>query len=453
MNVKMTRRHFIGTAAVAGAGMNLHFSSVANAAECGSTVSATAKPVLLGGKPVRTKGFQSWPVVSEHDETSIQEVVHSGRWYRGKSVEEFEEAYAKLNDAKYCLATSSGTSALYASLGGLGVGPGDEVIVPPYTFVATVNVVLLNYAMPVFVDSDRETFLMDPKKLESAITPRTAAIIPVHIGGAAADMDNILAIAKKHNVPVIEDACQAHLGQWRERNLGTLGTTGCFSFQISKNLGSGEGGAVLTNDESMANKCFAFHNNCRKRKTASYNFTYEGGRATNIRMTEFQGALLLSQMRGLEQRAKTRHENGKYLTGMLREIPGIVPARMYDGCTRNAYHLYMFRYQPEKFSNLPRQKFMKALSAEGIPCSGGYGPLNKASFIKNALNARPYVKVYGKDTIAKWDDDNRCPENDKLCEEAVWFTQNMLLGPRSDMDEIAEAVRKIKKHAEILVKS
>ena len=442
MSREVNRRQFI--AATTSASVGLALTGATRAAE---------KPALLGGTPVRTKGYQSWPMVAAPDEKAVLEVVHTGRWYRSRSVDQFEETYAKLNGAKYCVATSSGTSALYTSLGALGVGPGDEVIVPPYTFVATVTVVLLHYAMPVFVDSDRETFLMDPGKLEAAITDRTAAIIPVHIGGAAADMDSILAIAKRRNVPVIGDACQAHLGQWRGRGLGSWGTTGCYSFQVSKNLPSGEGGAILTNDEPMANKCYAFHNCCRRRSRASSSFNYEGGRNTNVRMTEFQGALLLSQMTGLEQRANTRSENAQYLTSMLREIPGTLPARRYEGCTRNAYHLYMFRYQPENFSNLPRNKFVKALRAEGIPCSTGYGRLNEASFIQDALNSRPYVKVYGKAAVEEWAQRNRCPENDKLCEEAVWFMQNMLLGPRSDMDQIAEAIRKIQAHASQLAKA
>ena len=442
MSREVNRRQFI--AATASAGVGLALTGATQAAE---------KPAVLGGKPVRTKGYGAWPMVDAADEKAVLEVVRAGRWYRNRSVGQFEEAYAKLNQAKYCVATSSGTSALLTSLGALGVGPGDEVIVPPYTFMATVTVALLHYAMPVFVDSDRETFVMDPGKLEAAITDRTAAILPVHIGGTAADMDSILAIAKKRNLPVIGDACQAHLAQWRNRSVGSWGTTGCYSFQVSKNLPSGEGGAILTNDETMANKCFAFHTCCRRRSGASSNFTYEGGRNTNVRMTEFQGALLLSQMEGVEERANTRHENGKYLSSMLREIPGILPARMYEGCTRNAYHLYMFRYQPERLSNLPRNKFVKALRAEGIPCSTGYGRLNEASFIRDALNSRPYVKVYGKAAIDKWVERNRCPENDKLCEEAVWFMQNMLLGPRSDMDEIAEAVRKIQAHAAALART
>jgi dTDP-4-amino-4,6-dideoxygalactose transaminase len=406
-----------------------------------------AKPALLGGKPVRAGSYPSWPVVTSADEKSVLEIVRTGRWYRSQSVEQFENSFALMHGAKHCVAVSSGTSALYTSLGALGVGPGDEVIVPPYTFVATVNVAMLHYAMPVFVDSDRDTFQMDPAKLEAAITERTAAIIPVHIGGSAADLDSILAIAKKRGVPVIEDACQAVLGRWRDRGLGSWGTSGCFSFQVSKNICSGEGGAILTNDEAIANDCHAFHNCCRKRPGAGPNFNYRGGRCTNVRMTEFQGALLLTQMEGAEQRAKTRSENAAYLTTMLREVPGIAPARMYEGCTRNAYHIYMFRYQSEKFANLPRHKFLKALNAEGIPCSGGYSPLNKEGFIRDALNSRPYIKVYGKAAIQNWAGRNRCPENDKLCKEAVWFMQNMLLGPRSDMEEIVEAIRRIRAHA------
>ena len=445
MKTKIDRRQFLIATTAAGVALARAKSSAAGASD---------KPALLGGKPVRTKGgSQSWPIVSAPDEKAVAEVVHSGRWYRGASVARFETEYAKLNGAKHCVATSSGTSALYASLGALGIGPGDEVIVAPYTFVATVNVVLLHYAMPVFADTDRETFLVDPRKIEAAITDRTAAIIPVHVGGAPCDMDEILAVARKRNIPVIEDACQAHLARWRDRNVGNWGMTGCFSFQVSKNLCSGEGGAILTNDEEMANKCFAFHNCCRTRAGAKSGFAYTGGRSTNVRMTEFQGALLLSQMARLEERARIRSENADYLTRMLREIPGIIPARAYDGVTRNAYHLYMFRYQPEMFANMPRAKFLKALSAEGIHASGGYGPLNKAEFIPHALNSRSYLRVYGKVAVEKWQERNACPENDKLCQEAVWFTQTMFLGPRSDMDQIVEALRKIQAHAPQLAKA
>ncbi len=432
MRELVSRRRFLGAAPVAGAGL----SAVGFA--------AGQKPALMGGAPVRTAPFPAWPVIDSTEEQALLRVLRSGKWYRGsgQEVNRFEEAYARLTGAKCCLATANGTSALLTSLAAMGVGPGDEVILPPYTFVATVNVVLVLNALPVFVDSDRETMQIDARKIEAAITDRTAAIMPVHLGGSAADLDAILAIGRKHNKPVLEDACQAHLGEWRSRKVGAWGAAGCFSFQASKNLNSGEGGAILTNDEDFAEKCYAFHNNSRGRRNTGYDFTYSG-RGANLRMTEFQAALLVAQMARLERQSARRSENALYLTSMLREIPGIAPARMYDGCTRNAYHLYMFRYDKEKFSNLPRAKFLKALGAEGIPASGGYSPLNKEPFLKNTLQSRGYQAIYSRKRVVAWEDRNHCPENDKLCEEAVWLTQNMLLGPRSDMDQIAEAVRKI----------
>jgi perosamine synthetase len=417
----------------------------------GLAIGAAQKPALMGGTPVRTAPFPSWPVIDETEERALLGVLRSGKWYRGdgKTVDRFEEAYARLTGAKCCLATANGTSALLTSLAALGVGAGDEVIVPPYTFVATINVVLALNALPVFVDTDPETFQIDARKIEAAITGRTAAIMPVHLGGSVADLDAILAIARKHKLPVVEDTCQAHLAEWRGRKAGTYGATGCFSFQASKNLNSGEGGAILTNDEDLVEKCFAYHNNGRGRKNTSYDFTY-GSTGLNLRMTEFQANLLLAQMTRLEAQSKRRGENAERLSSLLREIPGIAPARMYDGCTRNAYHLYMFRYAKEQFAGLPRAKFLKALAAEGVPASQGYSPLNKEPFLANTFRSRAYQAMFPKETMAQWKERNECPANDRLCGEAVWLTQNMLLGPATDMDQIAEAVRKIHAHAQEL---
>lgn len=419
-----------------------------------AAMASTEKPALLGGKKTRTQPWPSWPVFDQTEEKAILGTLRSGNWFRGNGahVDRFEKSYAELTGARLCLATANGTSALLASLGALGVGAGDEVIVPPYTFVATINVVLMLSALPVFVDTDPETFQIDARKIEAAITDRTAAIMPVHLGGAAADVDAILQIAKRRNLPVIEDACQSHLGEWRGRKLGTYGATGCFSFQASKNLNSGEGGALLTSDPELVEKCFAFHNNGRGRRSTGYNFSY-ATRGANLRMTEFQGALLLAQMSRLEQQSRLREQNATYLTSLLREIPGILPARMYPGCTRNAYHLYMFRYRKEQFAGLPRAKFLKALSAEGIPASGGYAPLNQEPFLKNTLQTRGYQRIYSKQRLAQWEERNHCPENGRLCEEAVWLTQTMLLAGRGDMEQIAAAVRKIHAHAAELARA
>lgn len=407
------------------------------------------KLALLGGTPVRSTPFPSWPKIGDSDERAVAAVLRSGKWNRlnGPVTSRFEQTWAELLGAKHCVATANGTSALFTSLNALDVGPKDEVIIPPYTFVATVNVVLLQHALPVFVDTDLETCQIDATKLEAAITPRTRAIIPVHMGGSVVDMDKVLAVAKKQNVAVIEDACQAHLAEWHKRKVSTLGDLGCFSFQASKNLNSGEGGAILSNNTELIERCRSFHNNGRWKGEGGFSY---GRNGANLRLTEFQAAILLEQLTRLDEQSRTRERNADYLTSMLKEIPAVRPARMYDGCTRNAYHLYMMRYDKAAFANKPRPRFLQALRAEGIPCSAGYSPLNKETFLKNTFNSRAYKAIYTAKEIAEWEQRNHCPANDRLCEEAVWFGQTMLLGPRSDMDQVAEAIRKAQKQAHLL---
>lgn len=415
----------------------------------GSGTEAAGKPALLGGAKARTEPFPSWPVADGLEEEGLRKVLQSGKWNRGgggAQVNRFEQEYAQLMGARHCLAAANGTSALLLALHAIGVQPGDEVIVPPYTFVATVNAVLAMHALPVFVDTDPRTFQIDATKIEAAITPRTTAILPVHLGGNAADLDAIQAVAQKHKLAVIEDACQAHLAEWKKRKVGTYGKLGCFSFQASKNLNSGEGGAVLTNDDAAAERCYAFHNNGRGRQTAGTDFHYAAA-GLNLRLTEFQAALLLAQMSRLGKQTGARESNAEYLTRQLKEIPGIAPAEAYAGCTRNAYHLYMFRYDQAQFAGLPRAKFLRALSAEGVPASGGYSPLNKEPFLASAVGSRAYQRLYAGADLKQWRERNECPANDRLCAEAVWLTQTMLLGNRSDMDSIAGAIRKIQAHA------
>ncbi len=442
------RRQFLGTTAAAG-------SLLASRPQAQAPVSRPAgKPAVLGGTPVRSKPFPSWPVTDQTEEKALLDVLHGGTWFRGdgKTVDRFEAEYARVMGSRHCLATANGTSALITSLAGMGVGPGDEVIIPPYTFIATLNAVLIRFALPVFVDVDRETFQIDPGKIEAAITDRTAAIIPVHIGGSAADMKSILEIGRRRKVPILEDACQAHFGEWEGKKLGSLGAAGCFSFQASKNLNSGEGGAILTDDESLAEKCFAFHNNCRPRRINSLNFTYLGPAGANLRLTEFQAGLLLAQMTRTEKQARSRNRNALYLTKLLEAIPGIRPARLYPGNSRSAWHLYMFRYEPEKFAGLTRSRFLKALRAEGVPASSGYAPLQRDPLLKEAIGSKAFRMLYPEQRLKQWWERNQCPANDQVCEEAVWFTQTMLLGEQSDMDQIAEAVAKISRHAGDLLK-
>jgi dTDP-4-amino-4,6-dideoxygalactose transaminase len=449
MKTHVHRREFLKTSTLAGAGLALGtaaYRPLALGAE-------STKPALLGGKPLVSEAFPDWPVYDETEEKALQTTLRSGHWFRGSgnAVAGFENAYAKLTGAKHCLATSCGTSALSTALGALDIGPGDEVIIPPYTFVATYNVVVLNYALPIFVDTDIETFQIDAKKIEAAINAQTRAIMPVHLGGSVADLDNILAIAGQHQLPVVEDACQAHLTEWKGRKVGTWGLAGCFSFQASKNLNSGEGGALLTNDDEFSEICFNFHNQGRARQSKGYTFAYSGTRGSNLRLAEFQGSLLVAQMTRLEAQTRRRTENAEYLTRLLREIPGITPAKMYPGCTRNAYHLYMFRLDKEAFG-LERAKFMQALQREGVPCSSGYSPLNQDKYVRGLTQSRHYRKLYTESELKRWEERNVCPRNEALCSQAVWFTQNMLLGSKNSMEQIAEAIRRIQQHAAEIAK-
>jgi dTDP-4-amino-4,6-dideoxygalactose transaminase len=429
----MKRRNFAG--------------SVAAMAAVGTTGSAAnGKLAILGGAPVRTGSWPSWPRWDQTEEQALLGVLRSGKWGRGtgKAVEQFEASYAKLTGAGHVIATANGTSALIATLGSLGIGPGDEVIVPPYTFIATVNAVLLHHALPVFVDSDLESFQIDPAKIEAKITPRTKAILPVHMAGGAANLDAILETGKRRGVAVIEDACQAHLGEWRGKKVGTWGKAGCFSFQASKNLNAGEGGAVCTNDGALAERIFAYHSNSRGKSTDDFSYRQTGA---NLRLTEFQAALLGAQMARLEEQSKTREANAAYLTSMLREIPGVKPVKNYAGCTRSAWHLYMFRVEQEAFAGVGKDALLKALKAEGIPVSGGYKPLNKEPFLETAFAAPGWRTIYGEKTLREWSGRSECPVNELLCSQGMWLTQTMLLGTREDMEQVAAALKKVQAQA------
>jgi len=438
MNV--SRREFLATAST-GVVAAMAASPLAGA----QVLSQKAgKLALLGGQPVRTRHWPPWPVWDRTAEDDILAVLRSGNWFRGQGtrVTEFEKRYAALLGAKGCLATASGTTALITALHVLGVEAGDEVIVSPYTFVASYNVIFMVKALPVFADTDPETFTINPARIEERITERTRAILPVHILGLPAAMGPIMEIAAKHGLVVVEDACQAWLAEYKNQKCGTLGTLGCFSFQNSKHLPAGEGGAVVGNDEGVVDRCHAFHN-CGRGHGSYLPPGSNPVRGTNFRMQEFQAVILMSQMKRLEKDAEAREQNAQYLTSRLQNIPGILPYKLNPGATRAVYHLYPFRYKQDSFNQVPRQKFLEALNAEGIPCSGGYGPANKDGLIEEGLNSKSYQRLFSKERLERYRQENVLPQNDQLCREAVWFTQNMLLGTRQDMDDIADAIEKI----------
>lgn len=446
----LSRREFLKQSSLTGLGTALTLgvtpSLYANLARDAET------PALLGGQPVRTEEWPEWPMWNPAtDEERVLEVLRSGVWSRADVVKEFEEKWAQVIGTKRCLGTTNGTHALITSLHVLGIGAGDEVLVPPYTFVATVAAILQNNAMPVFVDVDRETFQIDPGKLEDKITANTRAILPVHILGLPADMPTINAIAEKHDLGVVEDACQAWLAEINHQRVGSFGDLGCFSFQNSKNIPIGESGAIVGDDDHLMDKAFSFHNFGRPHGSVTGNGYVLAG--TKCRMAEYQAAIGLAQLQRLEEQTKTRNENAAYLTSLIKDIPGILPHRLYESVTQAAYHLYPFRYDPAGFSDLPREKFLTALRKEGIPCSGGYTPLNTMPYLADAFKSRAFRKAYPASQLdfENYKEHNRCPENDQLTKEAVWLFHSMLLGTRSDMDDIAEAIGKIQRHAGDLV--
>ena len=449
MTTKFSRRDFM--AASGGIGLASLFSGLAPTVLSASDATVAGKPAILGGTPFNQGAYSHWPIVEDEIESQLIEVLKTGNWFRGDSrlhkTDQFEKEFAAMNKSKHCIAVNSGTSALIASLAALEIGPGDEVITSPYTFIATLNSILYHYALPVPVDVDLETFQLDPKAADKACSVNTRCLMPVHIGGAPADMDAFVEIAKQRDLPLIEDACQAHFGRWRDKNLGTIGTTGCFSMQVTKNLSCGDGGAILTDDDMLAEKIYKCHNNCRGRSSDSFDFTYGASRAMNQRMTEFQATVLLGQMKAVEAYAEMRQENGMYLNRLLTEIPGVFPAKLYDGVTRNAWHLYMFRIDKEQFG-LDRDKFLDALRAERIPYSSGYGAVDWIDFARKTFASKAGVRIYPKQTFDDLTERvGTLPNFKRLCSEAVWFTQNMLIGPKSNMDIIADAIRRIQKNA------
>lgn len=402
------------------------------------TTTVSNELAINGGTPVRQRPFQSWPIWDARDEQALLRALHSGEWgIGGEETQLFEAEFAAVHGVRHALTVPTGTAALEAALRACGVGYGDEVIVPPYTFVATASACLLVGAIPVFADIDPETYMIDPDAVAAAITPRTRAIVPVHIGGYPADMDRISELAHTHGLRIIEDACQAVGASWRGRMVGTIGDMGCFSFQSSKNINSGEGGAVITNDDELESRCWSFKNCGRVREGVWYQHEVLGD---NFRMSQFQAAILRAQLTRMEEWATRREENGRYLAAGLREIGGLIPQREDARVTRHGYHLVVVRYQSEAFGGWSRERFMEALRAEGIPAAPGYVPLYQAGGIIQGTRALRQALGLGEGVAS------HCPVTERVCaEESIWLVgQSALLGTREDMDDILTAVARIR---------
>ncbi len=400
---------------------------------------------ILGGEPVRTRSFPRWPQASDSDRRRILEVLESGNWggypYPNTLADEFATQFAAEHGAKYGACVTNGTVALVVAMQAAGVRWGDEVIVPAYTWDGTAGAVLFAGAVPVFADVDPCTYCLSVDAVRAAITPRTKAVIPVHLAMRFADMDPLLDLAAERDLIVIEDCAHAHGGQYKGRGAGSMGDAGCFSFQSSKTMTSGEGGAIITNRLDLFEMVQTLSNCGRASATDQFKRRSVG---SNHRITEFQAALLLGQLEQLPELREQRSRRAAILTDALKSIPGVAPLPPQPALTRDTIYNYVFRYLPEN-SGVQRDMFVAALDAEGIPCDGRFYEAVYRSDLFPA-NAQDFPQLSGIDYASLC-----CPVSERAAyEEAVWLPQFLLLGEDEDVEDIARAVEKVMRNRESL---
>lgn len=407
---------------------------------------------LRGGTPVRTKPFPTWPQAFEIDEEYVLKAIRSHHWcsYDGEFTPKFEKAFAEYLGSAGAVMTTGGTHTLHMAVELLGIGPGDEVLVSPWTAVATALAVFLPYALPVFVDTELDSFYMDPEDIEHRINENTRAIIPVHINGGVSHMDKILAIANKHHIPVIEDACQAHGAEWKGKKAGTLGVMGCFSYNQSKLLPGGEGGTMVSDNQDLLDRARQFRNFGTDTKDRRPNSSVM--RASKYRISDLVPALLLAQLSRLDENIRVREQNALYLSEQLtKNVPGIYPQKRYAEITRQNYWWYGFRYDAKPFNGAARELFARALAAEGVHVANYSVAINREPFVEVNLTSRGFRRIYSQERLERYREENKCPHNDEVAATNLGFNHQVLSGPRKDMDDMVEAFAKVQRHSAELV--
>src|ERR1700687_1456834 len=391
---------------------------------------------ILGGSPLRSRPFATWPQYLEADAQRLQQVLESRHWggypLPSRYCGEFAERFAELHGARYGLCLANGTIALVAALQAAGIRFGDEVIVPAYTWDGTATAVLFAGGVPVFADVDPDTYCLDVASARKAITPRTKAILPVHLAMRFADMDAIRDLAREHELKIIEDCAHAHGGQYRGQGAGSMGDLGCFSFQESKLMTSGEGGMVITSNLQYFEHLQSQVNCGRASMTDQYQQRVVGA---NYRMTELQAALLIGQLDMLPELAAKRARAAARLSGALAAIRGVRPLPPQPGITREAIYCYVFQYRPEG-SQVARDLFVAALEAEGIPCDGRfYEPVYRSDLFYATPENCPQLSV-GREQPVDYSS-VVCPVSERAAyEEAVWLPQFLLIGDERDIEDI-----------------
>jgi len=397
---------------------------------------------LLGGEPLRRKPLGRWPLIGDEEVGAVERVLRRGKlcatMYSSEEVAKFEEEFAAVVGVKRAVAVSSGTAALDVVLRAIGVRLGDEVITTPYTFIATATSILHNHGVPVFADVEPATRNIDPREIERRITERTKAIVVVHFAGHPAEMDEIMEIAERHGLYVIEDAAHAHLAEYKGRMAGSLGHAAIFSFQESKNMTAGEGGIITTDDEELAEQCASLREHGRRRDRPWY---YHEVLGWNYRMTEIQAAILRVQLRRLPKLTEERRRNARYLSKVLEEFEFLSPPRVAP-YVKHAYHLYPLDYQPSVLG-IDKHTLARVLQAEGIPLSEGYcWPIYENPIFSDP-SRMPEVpfKVLGREVRYGR---GLCPVAEKLCyETGMWLPGYVLNAPRDELDDVVRALEKI----------
>jgi len=402
------------------------------------------KLAIHGGTPVKSTPFPAWPIYDEAEEKALAQVLESRQWWRtpGSRTLQFEQNFARYHEAKHGVAVTNGTAALEVVMAALGIGPGDEVIIPDSTFVATASAVLFTGAMPALVDVTPDTFCIDPDKIEAVINHRTKAIVAVHIAGHPADMDRLREIAKKHNLLLVEDSSHAHGGEWKGQKVGALGDVGTFSFQQSKLMTAGEGGIVVTNDDKIEQNVRSVHDCGRMPGKWFYDHFIYG---SNYRLSEWQGAILDQQLLRLKDQTAVRTRNAAYLNEKLSQIEGITPQKLDPRVTCHPQYCYIFHYDSETFAGVPTERFIQAINAEGIPNQASYPPIHALDVFKSGEYKKRLLPDHVKETESYIKAEY--PQSDRCFLETVWLPQPVLLGSQEDMDKIVEAVLKIQRNA------
>jgi len=403
---------------------------------------------INGGQAIRTKPFSGWPVYGAEEEQGLREVLFKSKWGIGARVgkiAEFEEKFSRYHSAKFAISCVNCSVGLEVMLKAAGIGIGDEVIVPSYTFIATATAVLQCGAIPVFADIDTDTFLIDISKIKSLITKKTKAIIPVYFAGAIPDMAEINKICQPQDIAVIEDAAQAHGAKRDGLYPGSFGLGAGFSFQYSKNMASNEGGIILTNNEAFAESCRSkiWHG---RRKDGLWYEHFELG--SNYRLTELQAAVLLGQLGRLREQTERRAENAAFLDKGIKSIEGFKATVAHPKQEIHARHLYIIRMDREYFSGISKDAVIKAINAEGLPAYPGYGfPLYKNPLFKDkkfgVFSGIEPLKSYDFQKISN-------PNSEQACLESIWFMQPLLLGENNDMQDILSILEKVSQNREEL---